>query len=205
MSAEEALSSGPLARMHANGAYWLRFQGVDLPPEVLACESPLRELAIGTVLRFGDPLDPELTPDMVTQVAAELAGQAKAPPAVLRQLERFADALASVSTWLERGFAWRASNASASGYMVRAGGRHDATWEIDGQALGEEAPAGCTIDVRVVAPGTGRVPAPDIHNERGAQHLWRRTSADHQQVVLCIPGRYLLALPGQPARTLDVR
>lgn len=211
--AVRALGASPLAELLTNAEYWLSFELATFEPILARAPTPLRELGVGVVLRYGEGLDGRLTLDDLARARAELPERlppelARAVELGLATLERAVAARSRIPELEARGYARYTPSTSLSIHGLRAGGtahvlideqrsERDATLDL-GQPHGLQA-----TDERGRALG-----APELESELGAP-VWALApdKREVRSVVVIVPGRYRLRVPGraEAARTVLAR
>lgn len=196
-------ATAPLAALLDNARYWLSFDLARFEPSLAGMPAPLRELAVGIVLRFGETLDGRLTLGDLERFRGELV--AALPAELGPGLGAAADTLARTVTArdatearLAEGFAAYAPATALSVHALRASGR--STIDLDGDRGGRGE---TTVEV-------GRVLRLSATDERGRPLeppevegpglvLVREAPGvpGARDVILNVPGRYRLRVPGR--------
>ncbi len=195
--------------------YWLSFELASFEAILARAPSPLRELGVGIVLRYGEGLDGRLAADDLERARADLvvglsAELAAGVSAGVDTLGRAVAARARIAELEAEGYVRYAPTSGLSIHGLRAGGTahilvDERKAERDvGLALGQPQALKATDDRgRVLAP-------PEIESETGAP-IWARPlpekGGDSRTVVVVVPGRYRVRVPGraEAVRTLLAR
>lgn len=208
-----ALENRRLGELLDNAEYWLSFDLASFEPILSKAPSPLRELGVGVVLRYGEGLDGRLEAGDLSAAQAELFDGL--PPelaagirAGLAVLGRAVAARARIAELEANGHARYAPAAGLSVLGLRAGGTahillDDRKVDRDAAlALGQEHALRATDD-----RGRG-LGAPELESETGAP-IWARPvdKSETRRVVVVVPGRYRVRVPGraEAVRTLVAR
>lgn len=211
--AVRGLGSTPLAELLTNAEYWLSFELATFESILARAPTPLRELGVGVVLRYGEGLDGRLTADDLRRARAELTTGltpelAQAVERGLATLENAVGARTRIADLEGRGYARYTPATSLSVHGLRAGGtahvlidEHRAERDTV-LSLGHEHALQATDE-------RGRpLAAPELESESGAP-VWAQPADKREirSVVVVVPGRYRIRVPGRAdaARTVLAR
>lgn len=198
-----------LAEVLTNGEYWLSFELSRFEPLLACAPSPLRELGVGVVLRFGEGVDGRLEARdlerarelLLPGLPSDLAG---AIEAALGTLGRALSARERLEAHEREGFARYTASSALSVHGLRAGGRAqiiagDRFLARDAElALGE-------VHALSAADERGRaLSAPEVESETGAPIWARAPEKETRAVLLVVPGRYRLRVPGRAEAQLSI-
>ena len=192
-----------LIEVLANAEYWLSFDLASFEPILALCPSPLRELGVGVALRFGEGVDGTLAAgDLERARAAILAGLPEDLAAGvgdgLDTLGRAIAARDAVPALLADGFEVYAPSAGLSVHALRAMGR--AKIEVGGgtekKAL-VEAPVGARLTLAGTDERGKPIEAPEVESRLRPPIYTRPTEGNTRSIVLVVPGRYQIRVPGR--------
>jgi hypothetical protein len=196
-------ATAPLAALLDNASYWLSFDLARFEPTLAGMPAPLRELAVGIVLRFGETLDGRLTlgdlerfrSEVVEPLPAELAaGLASAADTLARTVA----ARDAAEARQAEGFGPYAPATALSVHALRASGR--STIDLDGDRGGRgETRVDIGQPLRLSATDERGRPLEPPEIEGPGLILVREAPGvpGARDVILNVPGRYRLRVPGR--------
>jgi hypothetical protein len=195
---------GLLGQMMANATYWLSFHVERFETWLVACPSPLRELGIAALLRFGERVDGSLDDDalsrMETELIPRLEGEVQDGVQVgIRHLRRILETQAEMPQWIAEGY--RESRAARALSVESL--RQPATARIvvsRGQTVLEDplkAQVGEALILEAFDERSRPVRHPEVEHIADAPVLIQDPSEDQRRVRFLVPGTYALRVPGR--------
>lgn len=192
-----------LAELIDNAEYWLSFELASFEAILSRAPSPLRELGVGIVLRYGEGLDGRLGVDDLTRARAELfeglpPELAAGVQAGLDVLERAVAARSRIAEREAEGLARYAASSGLSVHGLRAGGT--AHILIDEQRA--ERDTGLVVGqvhaLRATDERGRPLAAPDVESDTGAP-IWSKPTdkTEIRKLLVVVPGRYRVRVPGR--------
>jgi hypothetical protein len=188
-----------LAQLLRNAQYWLSFQVARFEPLLRFAPSPLVEVGVGVLLRFGESPSGHLEP---RDLEAARAAFSDLPPDVagpfseaLGVLERGVGARERLPALEGEGFRPTQKRGGVSAFALRAAGR--AVIAVGGHAGSGrvEVPLGTPLTVTATDERARPLPPPEISSSTGAP-VWR-DGADPPRILLLVPGDYTAQVPGR--------
>lgn len=197
----DAAELAPIAELMANAEYWIAFEVASFDPLLLRCPSPLRELGVGVALRFCESVDGQLSAAELDAARAQLlpglpADVASAIEEGLSVLAHFVTARDAAEELKTRGFTPYAPSGGLSIAGLRSLGR--AEIYADGEKLDRDGalPLGVPVVLTATDERGKALPAPEVESDLGAP-LLAQSDDGERSVVLLVPGRYRLRVPGR--------
>lgn len=181
-----------------NAEYWLSFDLAKFEPCLQKLPSPLRELAVGITLRFGESVDGQLRAAEI-ESARGLTDTLPAPVADalragLESLDRMVRARDGQQRWLDEGFRLYKPATSLSVHALRASGQCNISIDTSGEhvLVGEPAVLSATDERRrTIGP-------PEIETALEAPVLIRDDPETlRRTIVLTVPGPYRVRVAGR--------
>lgn len=202
---DDAEGLAPLIGLLDNAEYWLSFELAPFEPLLAYTPSPLRELAVGLTLRFGESIDGRLHEDEIHGFSASILGALPADVAGpleqgIESLRRAVAARERTEEILSSGFAEYRPPQALSVHALLA--KSKALLRVDGKPLSKKSPIEVEIGRPVVisaADESGKaLESPTVESELNAPVLARRDDpAGTRTVLFQIPGRYRVRVPGR--------
>jgi len=206
----KARGTTALADVMTNGEYWLSFELSSFEPMLARAPSPLRELGVGLVLRYGEGMDGRLDEGDLAKARAELAQDL--PPdlqgalaAGLAALESGLRAREAILVLEGGGFSRCAASTALSVNSLRAGGTANIHAADRLLVKDVELSLGVPHALRATDDRGRALSAPEIESETGAP-IWAKPvdKNEARQIVLVVPGRYRLRVPGRAEAVVSV-
>lgn len=202
----DAATLGNLMQMLANADYWLSFDMASFEPLLARTPSPLRELGVAIVLRYGDGVDGLLNQsDLARGRDAMLAMlPADMKPGLERGIETLMHAVEArdrLPVLEEAGFRRYTASQSLSVHALRAMGRSNIA--ISG-APDDQKRVEIQLGTEVVLSATdekGRpLPVPEVESHLEAP-LYSKDDVpgNKRTIYLYVPGEYHVRVPGRAA------
>lgn len=199
---EQEPSLSPLIEMLDIAEYWLSFDLASFEPMLTGCPSPLKEIGVAALLRFGERPDGRLSPDALAATRRAL-GKLKAPyadglDAGLQSLNRAVAARERFDELLEDGYVVAEAGTTLSAHALRAMGHADI--EVvghDNKGL-VEVQVGEPFETR--ASDRSKILTPPVVESLVQMPVLIRDQDDTQKTraaVVLVPGRYILRVPGK--------
>lgn len=211
--AVRGLGVTPLAELLTNAEYWLSFDLASFEPILARAPTPLRELGVGVVLRYGEGLDGRLAAEDLARARGELmAGLtpefARAVELGLATLEQAVRARSAIAELEARGYARYTPSTSLSVHGLRAGGTAHILLDEQRAERDTALSLGREHALRATDERGRPLAAPELESESAAP-VWA-LPADKREirsVVVVVPGRYRIRVPGRAdaARTILAR
>ena len=199
----DASQLAPLTELLSNADYWLSFDLATFEPMLQATPSPLREIAIGVALRFGNALDGKLRAGDIESFGSTIvetlpedlhAGLQDATTTLARTVL----ARDSAGALAAEGFEAYQPAQSLSVHALRASGR--STIHVDGAPPGPKLTGveiGRPIELRATDERGHPLEPPEIESRLGAPILAKSDGEGLRTAIFLIPGRYRLRVPGR--------
>jgi hypothetical protein len=193
--------------MVANAEYWLSFDLSSFEPLLERSPSPFRELAVGIALRFGEGVDGSISLADVERAKTVLEGEVASDLKAgvqrgLDTLERAVRARDDLEEFVAEGFEPHAPSTALSVHALMAAGR--AKIVVKGADAGSagnfQAEVGRVLELSASDDRGKTLEPPEIESELGAP-VWAKKSDTVRTVVLVVPGRYRLRVPGRSEGT----
>ncbi|MBI2377464.1 MAG: hypothetical protein HYV07_25915 [Deltaproteobacteria bacterium] len=200
----EARSLGDLIAVLRNAEYWINFDLSTFEPLMSKSPSPLRELAVGIVLRFGEGIDGALSHDDLARARGALLGGLPADlegavKAGLDTLERAVSVREALEALKSEGFAVLRPKTTLSvhGLMSNVG---RARLLLDGAPLTStelSVELGRLVRIDALDERGRPTDRPELENELSAAILFRDEAPGSRTFVLTTPGLYRVRVPGR--------
>ena len=205
-SRSDAAQLTTLIELLANAEYWLSFDLAGFEALLARSPSPLRELAVGIALRYGEGIDGSVQASDVASARTVLLSSIPADleSGLVRGLDTLDRSIAARdrrADFAAEGFEEYTPTAALSIHALMAMGR--ARIEVSGARSGLgggtfEVELGVPLDLSSSDDRGKALDPPEIESELGAPLIVRRPEGSPaRRVVFLVPGRYRLRVPNR--------